>query len=512
MKNNLKRIICALFCLCVIIGAFSGCADKNTKQNGDTNTTSSTVSNADNSSNTNSTVSSEPDSSVVGNTSNTNSTSDPANSSSAGSNVTSSSTNSGSNITGSNTSSGVGPNTSSGNTYPSSDPYENIPVTSKGKTVRFATWENVSSYDFNKFYRDTGIHAEVYHVRQSSYVSTIRTKIAAGDIPDVFVDNDGGGFPITLSIAQPINKCSSVDLSDIIWDQSLMATATIGGNVFLVNTVNSPWTGANLVYYNKALFRELGEKTPEEYYKEGNWTWDTMENMLKRFVAMGYVGANVNPRMFVGSAGASFLKWDYTNGRFVNTTSDPALTNAYKTWARWNSYGLLGAEMTMFEEGRAAMYCVGVNGLKSDGHWKYMDPNDLGFCYFPSEKPGQKAKVHAIYRMYGIVRGAPNADAAGYFIRHFLDSSNYNMNTTFHSSRAKEFYYEIINTPAQDKYFTFDGHCAYLAGYTEYEFNNAVGTPDPNDVYNRIQSVSNMVNNACAAGNYEIEKIRERYK
>jgi len=394
----------------------------------------------------------------------------------------------------------------------SSNPYASIPNNIKGQTVRFATWENLSSYDFNKFYQDTGIKAEIYLVRQSGYVAMINTKMASGDFPDVIVDNDGGGFPITASILQPINKCSTVDLSDPIWDKGLMETATIDGNVYLVNTVNSPWTGANLIYYNKTIFDRLGEKTPEYYYARGEWTWDTMEDMCGRFAAAGIAPGNFNPKMFIGSAGTSFLKWDYKNSKFVNNVNDPKLTVAYETWSDWSLKGYVGATMYQFETGQAAMYATGSFGLKSDGYFKNMDPDDIGYCYLPAQSKNSTAKVSATYRMYGIARGAKHANAAGYFIRHFLDSSNYNMETTFHSDRAREFYYEIVNTPASDKYFTFDGHCAYMAGLDEYEFYNAIGfNTEPSDVYIKIQSVSTQVDKACTAGNKSISDLQKRY-
>lgn len=461
MKTSIKRLICALFCLCIIIGAFSGCSgDKKPAAD----TTASTGSNAGSTAGSNSSF-------VLPSVS-------------------------------------VGPNSSTND-----NPYASIPENIKGQTVKFATWENLSSYDFNKFYQDTGLKAEVYQVRQSGYVSMIQTKMASGDFPDVIVDNDGGGFPITASILQPINKCSTVDLSDSIWDQSLIATATIDGNIYLVNTLNSPWTGANLIYYNKALFNKLGEKTPEYYYERGEWTWETMENMCKRFSDANISPANINVRMFVGSAGATFIKWDYKNGKFVNNVNDPNLTAAYETWCSWSLDGYIGATMEDFKAGKAAMYCLGVNGLKSDGHFKDMDPNDIGYCYFPSKDEDSTAKVHAIYRMYGIARGAKHANAAGYFIRHFLDSNNYNMNSTFHSDRARDFYYNIINTPASEKCFTFDGHCSSLAGLDEYEFYNALGNnTHPNDVYTKIQSVSNQVDKACAAGNKAIDELKAKYK
>ena len=461
MKTSIKRLICALFCLCILIGAFSGCSgDKKPADD----TTASTGSVGSNGSNEDSSwappsVSVDPDSSTNDN------------------------------------------------------PYASIPENIKGSTVKFATWENLSSYDFDKFYQDTGLKAVVYQVRQSGYVNQIQVKMSSGDHPDVIVDNDGSGWPTTASILQPINKCSTVDLTDSIWDKSLMATATIDGNIYLVNTLNSPWTGANLIYYNKALFNKLGEKTPEYYYEKGEWTWETMGNMMKRFSDAGYSPANINVRMFVGSTGSTFIKWDYKNAKFVNNVNDPTLTEAYEQWCEWSLNGYIGATMEEFKAGKAAMYCLGVNGLKSDGHWKDMDPNDIGYCYFPAKDEDSAAKVHAIYRMYGIARGAKNANAAGYFIRHFLDSKNYNMNATFHSNRARDFYYEIINTPATEKCFTFDGHCSNLAGLDEYYFYNQIGySTDPNDVYTKIQSVSNQVDKACAEGNKAIEELRKKYR
>ena len=461
MKVSIKRLICALFCLCILIGAFSGCSG------------------------------SKP---VDGSTADTGSQGGSGDTTSTGSYVPPvTSTESGAVVI--------------------DNPYASIPAEIKGQTVKFATWENLSSYDFNKFYQDTGLKAEVYQVRQSGYVNQIQVKMSSGDYPDVIVDNDGSGFPTTASILQPINKCSTVNLSDAIWDQSLIATATIDGNVYLVNTLNSPWTGANLIYYNKALFNKLGEKTPEEYYKKGQWTWETMTNMMKRFSDAGYSPANINVRMFVGSTGSTFIKWDYKNGKFVNNVKDPNLTAAYEQWCEWSLNGYIGATMEEFAAGKAAMYCLGVNGLKSDGHFKNMDPNDIGYCYFPAKDEDSAAKVHAIYRMYGIAKGAKHANAAGYFIRHFLDYRNYNMDTTFHSARARDFYYEIINTPVSNKSFTFDGHCAVLAGLEEYYFYNQIGySTDPNDVYTKISSLSNQVDKAVAEGNKAISSLKNQFK
>jgi hypothetical protein len=78
------------------------------------------------------------------------------------------------------------------------------------------------------------------------------------------------------------------------------------------------------------------------------------------------------------------------------------------------------------------------------------------------------------------------------------------MDTTFHSARARDFYYEIINTPVSNKSFTFDGHCSALAGLEEYYFYNQIGySTDPNDVYTKISSLSNQVDKAVSEGKKE---------
>lgn len=88
------------------------------------------------------------------------------------------------------------------------------------------------------------------------------TKIASGDIPDVFMTNEGdGAFPVTLQIAAPINKVSSVDLNDPRWDKTYLDGATIEGNTYFVQTIGSPVSNGNLVFFNKRLFRENGFTT-----------------------------------------------------------------------------------------------------------------------------------------------------------------------------------------------------------------------------------------------------------
>ena len=141
----------------------------------------------------------------------------------------------------------------------------------KGTTVRFATWidhtETEGAVPLANFEADTGLKVSLFTVPQSGYVNTLMTKMASGDIPDVFVNNErDGNFPMTIQIAAPINKVSTLNLDEPIWHKSMNESGTIDGNVYLVNTIGTPWSGSNLVFYNKLIFEENGFKTPADYY------------------------------------------------------------------------------------------------------------------------------------------------------------------------------------------------------------------------------------------------------
>jgi multiple sugar transport system substrate-binding protein len=45
------------------------------------------------------------------------------------------------------------------------------------------------------------------------------------------------------------------------------------------------YSGPSFIFYNKTLFQKHGVKTPEEYEKEGAWTWSTLQEVAKKVTA-----------------------------------------------------------------------------------------------------------------------------------------------------------------------------------------------------------------------------------
>lgn len=468
MKTSIKRVICAVFAFCILVCALSACGGNN----GDDDSSTGSTTGGNNSSDAGSVI--VDDDRIQ---------SKP----------------------------GYGADW---------DPYASIPDNIKGSTVRFATWIDHSKTEgavpLSKLEADTSLKYEHVHVPQGTYVESLKTMIASGDIPDVFVSNEFmDAFPLTLELAQPINKCSDVDLEDPIWDQSMLATATIDGNVYMVNTLNSPWSGSNLVYYNKELFENNGFKTPAEYYEEGNWTWATLEKVLKDIKSLGedYQGGHIDPEIIADSAGASFVKYDYKTATFSSGVDDPNLLMAYQWYAGVRDQGLANGNAQLFKDGKCGIFLSGVYGLKANGTWIGMDPESIGYTYLPALQDGSKGLVSSIYRMYGILAGAPNANAAGYFLRHFLDYRNYDLNNTFITTDAGTFYYELTNTEADEKYFNRDDvMCSFVGSNTSGVFINGARRAPAAQVNTEIQAVSNIVNEAVTKGNETINKVKEAYK
>jgi len=86
-----------------------------------------------------------------------------------------------------------------------------------------------------------------------------------------------------------------------------------------------PWAANTVCYYNATRFENYGVKSPGEYFREGNWNWDTFMNCLEEMTCDGKMDFH---SAFYGMPGAS---WEYlvnpwaTNakGELISTIDEP---------------------------------------------------------------------------------------------------------------------------------------------------------------------------------------------
>ncbi len=392
-----------------------------------------------------------------------------------------------------------------GKDYTNYNPYEGIEKY-KGTTVQFATWIDHQNTEgkrpIESFAKKYGIDVKLVYCSQNNYVSELLSLIAAGNSPDIYVEN--ATFPTTLQVAQDFSV-TGMDLNEPIWNQNAINSCRVGDKIYGVNTVNSVWGGAYLVFFNRELMESNGIKTPAEYYEEGNWTWDTMEQCMKQVDALGkdyYGGCIPDAFDLLSSLGIDPVTYDYKTGKFTNTITDQRIVKAMQYIAKLSKENLF-TNQENFAVGRCGLIVKDPYGLKKTGYYRAMDGLDIGFTYMPDPDENTKATYGAGMRTYGIVKGSKNPKAAGMFIRYFLDPDNYDMSETFISTDAAKFYFELCNKVYETRNslpFTYSySGIAGMTGTSAWDWMKA--GKEPAQVATLLAAQVNNVNAAVAKGN-----------
>ena len=111
----------------------------------------------------------------------------------------------------------------------------------------------------------------------------LTTAISSGDSPDL-VDYADNTFPLIMSKNMYTPLDDYMDLSAPQWsglEEYINKYKWNGKNYYYPWAYNvSPY----FLVYNRGLYEELGIDDPKELYDEGNWTWDTMTDCIRKFI------------------------------------------------------------------------------------------------------------------------------------------------------------------------------------------------------------------------------------
>lgn len=135
--------------------------------------------------------------------------------------------------------------------------FENAPAKLDGTTVHFATWidhnRNESAQVIADFTDITGIKVKLTTIAQTDYISKLTGLVAAGESPDVIVNNSE--WPKVLPLLKPLNE-TVLNTKDTFWDQDIVKMYTVNGKPYLVNVRNGAWDmGGACVVYNKRILK-----------------------------------------------------------------------------------------------------------------------------------------------------------------------------------------------------------------------------------------------------------------
>ena len=385
----------------------------------------------------------------------------------------------------------------------------------RGTSITYVTWKDPANNEdgivVDAFEKKYGITVNIDLISQTDYVNTIASSIASNKQGDVIFVN--GTFPGALTVMQPLDA-AKLNLNDPIWKQSTLKMSTIDGHPYLVDTISNVWNEVDIVVYNKALFEQNGITSPAEYYEAGNWTIETFKKACQDIVSLGrgYTGATVLGDAFLGGCGVS--TYSYENGQF-KTSLDDKYYKVTEFLAQMFSDGLISDVRTGFTNGKTGMAVTNCFGLKRTGYFSTMNSENIAATYLPRYDRNSEQVTSGIYRGWGLIRGSKNPEAAGLFLREYLDVNNYDLDATFHNQDVANFFFSVTSEDSQIlSYYTYGLSMATgQVDMSEFELTSFKRTPDQIKGYldSQLPTLENMAEKGNSIIKSEREWLSENY-
>lgn len=209
-----------------------------------------------------------------------------------------------------------------------------------------------------------------------------------------------GGFYI------PLNEISGIDLySGKYGSDELLESLTWNGDTvafYPQHWGQGPVGFSDAIVYNPELFTMINQPTPNEYYEQGIWNWDTLKKVGDACVETSSVDNEfyISPsndyffRMLVLSNGGEYIT-ENANGKYEYGLLTPEVTEAlqfgndlYKEGYLEKASGAHEGIVKKFGEGKYALMCeysgFGIGDLISTGSEDLAgEMSALGYCYAP---------------------------------------------------------------------------------------------------------------------------------
>lgn len=268
-----------------------------------------------------------------------------------------------------------------------------------------------------------GVTVNVNTVAQTDYWKNLSTLIAAGTSPDIVLIPNWDFYPvgITGGCLQPLDDIINFDKP--LWDGGKEAREKYkwtDGKTYFPFSNNG--TIQKYIFFNKKIFADAGLKNPYEYYKEGNWTYETFKDLCsKTYKTEGgkvtQYAIYMQPNEFVASTGVEIVETDPENGYKFNLR-DEKVAKCMNLLYELGNGGLkvLGGAPTDFRQQRMAMILTDYWTATSEFN-KIRQAGNLGWVPMPAiDKNSSCYNSVSVSASYGLVKGAKNVNCAALFI------------------------------------------------------------------------------------------------
>ena len=177
----------------------------------------------------------------------------------------------------------------------------------------------------------------------SAYFDKLGVLIAAGDSPDI-IRYDWMAYPTGMSKNMFTCLDEWLDMESPLWSDEkeiIESFNYLGKHYYYPSDVCTNFA----VIYNTRSLEEAGLPNPADLYFENNWTWDTFEDMMSKWVNIdpdyvGFTGGSWSAMMFANTTGVKLI--DMTGRDIINNLKSPDVQRAMDRLANMKKLGYIG--------------------------------------------------------------------------------------------------------------------------------------------------------------------------
>lgn len=329
-----------------------------------------------------------------------------------------------------------------------------MPKELKGTTIRVMSYREMQNMTgavkvIDDFTKKTGIKVKWETSGYEIYYQNIQAKVAADEAPDIIIlDNtDVAAF----SLIQPISACG-YDFNDPAWDTSTMNAFTLNGKIYATGLKNSLHKQPRVFYYNKDLLEKYDLEDPYKLWKENKWTFSKFEQICNDYKEetgkVAWVPDDLD--VYIRMLGIGYVTFDGT--KYISNLKDSRMEAGFKKMNEMVNSGLVKDgffDQKGFENGEYPFFNTWIVGAgKTTSEFADLKSRGaLGVVPYPSIDGKDYYVDLASIQGYAVPKGAKNAKAVPYFLRYYLDATNYDKNSFFFDKKVLEIFEWCMKQP-----------------------------------------------------------------
>lgn len=267
-----------------------------------------------------------------------------------------------------------------------------------------------------------GMDIKYISTTHNTYWSDLSSMIASDkqvDLIDLAWDFYPRGF--TSNLVQPLENY--IDFKSGLWDDysSIIDKYKYNGHTYY--GVQYCFL-SGFVYYNKQIFKDVGLKTPREYWEEDNWTLQVMQELADKLVKKDKAGSvtrvGLRPDAYCTSAiaGVDLVEPNLQNNYKLNIKN----SRIAKVMNTFHSMGVNGTgsasyvNPTQLNTGECAMAMTAAWAMGSELN-ELRQKGQLEWCIYPKfDKNSSYYYAVDAYPTWAIPIGAKNPEGAAQYI------------------------------------------------------------------------------------------------